>query len=346
LTKTNNKNTYKKVTLKDVAQKAGVSYASVSAVLNNASENSIRVGENTKHKILAAADILGYVPDVTARSLKSGKKSLIAVFTYEKNFPVKSDNEFYAFFAGVQEQAEQLGYDLLIINRRNTVDDTFSRVLFADGAIVIGVHKDTESIKTLVKHRFPIVFIGRREFEGIKTNWITFNYRPVIYELIGHLCSIGAESILYIEDTDSISEAAEDKKHFLYAAAAESRLNISVYALPRNVYTRESIASIQNARIVILSRISQIASFEALCNKLHIEIGHDLLAAVLEDDWTGLFSHWTRWSNRRMELGAGAVDLLIKLCTNAASELQDTAIKPELIKGKTTLGYAVAAQSL
>ena len=97
----NKKTVYKKITLKDVAQKAGVSYASVSAVLNNSPESRIRVSEKTKQKILQVADTLGYFPDIMARSLKSGKKSLIAVFTYEKKFPIEVNNEFYGFLVVV-----------------------------------------------------------------------------------------------------------------------------------------------------------------------------------------------------------------------------------------------------
>lgn len=110
--------TFKRVTLQDVAREAHVSYASVSAVLNGKDGKSIRVGKQTKEKILECAERLGYVPNMAARKLKSGSTTLIAVFTYEPMFPVESENEYYRFFVGIQETAEKLGYDILILNNR------------------------------------------------------------------------------------------------------------------------------------------------------------------------------------------------------------------------------------
>ena len=335
---TDEKRRYKKVTLKDVARKAGVSYACVSAVLNNPAESRIRVSENTKQKILEAADVLGYFPDITARSLKGAKKSLIAVFTYEKTFPVQSDNEFYDFFVGVEEEAERLGYDLLIINRRHTIDDKFPRVLLADGAVVIGVHKDADSIKTLVKRRFPIVFIGRREFKGIKTDWITFDYEAVIYELVCHIYDVCGRAAVYLEDADSLGEASQDKKRFLLAAALKKDLDITVCKTGGDSYAADCIAHIKKARTVILSRIKQIDGFEAFCKTQNLIIGHDIFAAVLEDDWTGRFSYWTCWSNKRVELGKSAVNLLIKHIDDCNIESKEIAVRPELIISQTTQG--------
>lgn len=335
----NKKTVYKKITLKDVAQKAGVSYASVSAVLNNSLESRIRVSEKTKQKILQVADTLGYFPDIMARSLKSGKKSLIAVFTYEKKFPIEVNNEFYGFFVGVEKASEKLGYDLLIINRRPTIDDKFSRVLFADGAIVIGIHKDAESIKTLVRQHFPIVFIGRREFQGIKTNWITFDYETVICELLEHMYKKYVRSFIYLEDIDSIGEASQDKKRFLLIAAAKKNMHIKTYEVNNNfTLKKDFIDDIKNKKAVILSRIKQIEPFETLCKREGIVIGKDILAAVLEDDWTGCFSDWTRWSNKRTELGESAVNLLIKHLADCNIESKETAVKPELIISRTTQG--------
>ena len=125
---------FKRVTLQDVAREAKVSYASVSAVLNGKDGKSIRVGAQTKEKILESAARLGYVPNMAARKLKNGSNSLIAVFTYEQIFPVESENEYYRFFVGIQETAEKYGYDILILNNRPTEENS-SRIVLADGAV-------------------------------------------------------------------------------------------------------------------------------------------------------------------------------------------------------------------
>src|SRR3712207_1200633 len=61
--------------IKDVAREAGVSIATVSRVLNDIDV----VNEETKKKVLAAIDKLGYRPNIVARSLKTQKTSTIGI---------------------------------------------------------------------------------------------------------------------------------------------------------------------------------------------------------------------------------------------------------------------------
>ncbi|MFA6906514.1 MAG: LacI family DNA-binding transcriptional regulator, partial [Sphaerochaeta sp.] len=140
---------FKRVTLQDVAREAKVSYATVSAVLNGKDGQSIRVAQKTKEKILECAASLGYVPNMAARKLKNGTNSLIAVFTYEQIFPVESENEYYRFFVGIQETAERLGYDFLILDNGPTGENS-SRIVLADGAVMMGVNRDDKGIERLV----------------------------------------------------------------------------------------------------------------------------------------------------------------------------------------------------
>ncbi|MFC8275594.1 LacI family DNA-binding transcriptional regulator [Streptomyces sp. NPDC057271] len=63
------------ITSADVARLAGVSRATVSFVLNNTPGH--RVSENTRARVLDAADRLGYVPHAAARSLRAGRSNLV-----------------------------------------------------------------------------------------------------------------------------------------------------------------------------------------------------------------------------------------------------------------------------
>jgi DNA-binding LacI/PurR family transcriptional regulator len=66
----------KKVTIKDVAKKAGVSISIVSFALNNVEG---RVSEKVKQKVIACANELGYVPNNYARQMRSKKSNTIAL---------------------------------------------------------------------------------------------------------------------------------------------------------------------------------------------------------------------------------------------------------------------------
>jgi len=95
----------KQVTLNDVAAHAGVSYQTVSRVINGKGE----VSEETRQRVLKAIGELGYRPNALARSLAAGRSRTIGVVTVE----------LYRFApsrigTGIQQRCQELGYRLLV----------------------------------------------------------------------------------------------------------------------------------------------------------------------------------------------------------------------------------------
>ena len=78
------------VTIKDIAEKTGVSYATVSRTLNHLSG----VNAATREKILAAAHEMGYRPNIHARSLKTNKTYSIALIVPDISNPFFADLAF------------------------------------------------------------------------------------------------------------------------------------------------------------------------------------------------------------------------------------------------------------
>lgn len=93
------------VTIRDVAQRARVGVATVSRVINN-SEN---VKFETRQRVLDAIDELGFVPNVAARQLSSGKTHIIAVVTLYFTLP-----SFANRLSGVQSILQDSAYDLVL----------------------------------------------------------------------------------------------------------------------------------------------------------------------------------------------------------------------------------------
>ncbi|NBK21652.1 MAG: LacI family DNA-binding transcriptional regulator [Spirochaetia bacterium] len=308
---------YKRVTLQDVAREAEVSYASVSAVLNGKDGQSIRVGAKTKEKILECAARLGYVPNMVARKLKGGINSLIAVFTYEQIFPVGSQNEYYRFFVGIQETAERHGYDMLILNNRPTEENS-SRVVHADGAVMMGVNRNDKGIERLVKNHFPLVFVGRREVSGANTHWVTFDYAAIIKEMVAHLAPLcKTRTLVYVEAKEAEYEPRKDKRAFLLEFAKQQGLSVVIVeADEKNVVDEAVWSLIMEHQMVVFDRICLLAPFENQLQERHLMLGIDSKGAVLEDDWLGGHGKWTRWTNQRRELGALAVEHLSALLSD------------------------------
>ncbi len=338
---------FKRVTIHDVAKEADVSYATVSAVLSGKDGQRIRVSKATKEKVFECATRLGYVPNLAAQKLKQGSNSMIAVFTYENMFPVEYLNEFYRFFVGIQEAAEKVGYDLLILNNRPTAANRSSRISLADGAVMIGINRDDKDILGLLKRKFPLVFVGRREVPGVQTHWVTFDYRSVIKELVSHITPFCHAGIVFIEDPGLGREPRQDKRQFLYESVLEHGFSISsIYVDDNHEISDDDMKKIFNQKVAVLDRLSQIASFEKHCAKAGLKIGSDIVACVLEDDWQGGHESWTRWTDRRVDLGSLALDYLSRMLKGESYDDLERFVPLQVVYAESTAAVTAIGQSL
>ncbi len=142
-------------TQSDVARLAGVSQTTVSQVLNNST--TITVPPETRQRILDAVEQLGYVPDHTARSLRTRRTSTIACAIPD------IANPFYPAFArGIQDVAEQYGYDLVLYNTDGMAEKERKALRLvqqgrADGLIVVLFGLTAHGLFPLLETGVPIV---------------------------------------------------------------------------------------------------------------------------------------------------------------------------------------------
>ena len=147
-----------KSTIKDVANKVGVSVATVSYVLNGKK----KISEDTKKKIYEAIEELNYVPNINAQGLNSHSSRLIGVVVpqTENGDKLMFQNAFYGEVLGsIEYWARQKGYHVIV----SATDTNESYLKLAkqrnlDGIIVIGMYPD-EFYKELKKTDIPIVLI-------------------------------------------------------------------------------------------------------------------------------------------------------------------------------------------
>lgn len=149
-----------RVTLKDVAARAGVTPATVSYVLNDKKS----ISGQTKRRVLAAIDELGYVPDLSARTLSMSQRSsrLIGVVVpqTEPGSRLMFQNNFYSEILGsIELHARQHGYHI-IISATDVGESylTLAQERNLDGIIVIGMYPD-EFYRQMKKTQIPIVLI-------------------------------------------------------------------------------------------------------------------------------------------------------------------------------------------
>jgi DNA-binding LacI/PurR family transcriptional regulator len=74
-------------TIRDVAERAGVSLTTVSYVLSGRSGGTTRVSPSTQERVMAAAGDLGYVPNQAARGMRRGRTDLVAIAIEDLEWP-------------------------------------------------------------------------------------------------------------------------------------------------------------------------------------------------------------------------------------------------------------------
>jgi DNA-binding LacI/PurR family transcriptional regulator len=204
--------------LSDVARLAGVSPTTVSIVLNGRVGRSVRVSQETQDRIWDAVRQLGYSPNPVARSLAGGRNRLMGVFTYEDIFPINTQNFYYPFLVGIEEEAHQQDYDLLLFTRSNSLSggrsiyvDGVNRLQLADGAILLGKNERRSELAQLHKDRFPFVFIGRRAIEGGEISYVGADYAQATSTIVDYLAEMGHRRITYFRLHEN-PESAEDRE--------------------------------------------------------------------------------------------------------------------------------------
>lgn len=144
------------VTLKDIADCAGVSMMTVSRVMNNKG----KVSEKTAAQIRAIADEMGYIPNSSARSLAAHSSKIIAVIMRDSEDGNPLAESYAPTFLGlITKEIQRRGYYVMIHFVESFSDITFRlRSWNAEGAIIIGLFDD-EVKKIQSSNHIPLVFI-------------------------------------------------------------------------------------------------------------------------------------------------------------------------------------------
>ncbi|MCY7360248.1 MAG: LacI family transcriptional regulator [Rudanella sp.] len=183
----------RKVSLKDIAQKAQVSTALVSYVLNGKEKES-RVGEEMAAKIRQIAQELNYQPNYLAQSLRSGKTQTIGLILADIS------NPFFANVARiVEDEAKRNGYTVIIgssdenANKsKDLLDVLIKRQV--DGFIIVSCEDSDEQVQELVDKHIPFVLLDRY-FPAIATDFISTDHYEAAFEGGKHLITNGYQRI-------------------------------------------------------------------------------------------------------------------------------------------------------
>jgi LacI family transcriptional regulator len=176
-----------KVTIIEVAEKAGVSFGTVSRVINN----DIHVKQETRERVLDAMKNLGYVANRQARSLAGGKSNIIGVLVPDLGTGYTGE-----IIRGIDAELSLTNLDLILYTTHRTASKEANYVAnlakgMVDGMLLVLPRSPADYIGTLSHRNFPFVLIdhqgtGRNCPAVGATNW-QGAYRATEYLIkLGH----------------------------------------------------------------------------------------------------------------------------------------------------------------
>lgn len=204
---TGNAKRSRKSSIKDVAERAGVSITTVSRVINKSSHP---VNDQTRAKVLKVAQELDYAPSALAKAMVTKATFIVGVIVGDAMDPY-----FAAIVRGVEDVAREMGYLVIVANsdREPDLEYQYLKTLNeyqADGVIFAGGGlKDKDYLKNVNRtlKRFnargaPVITLGDHLFPSFAV--IADNVQ-MTYDAASHLFSLGHREIGYISGPDTLT---------------------------------------------------------------------------------------------------------------------------------------------
>jgi len=327
----------RRVTMEDVARKAGVSRALVSLVMRG----SPKVSEGRRSRVLVAAEALGYRPNAMARGLASRRTQTLGVILNELH------NPFYAeIMDGIEDASGGLGYRLLASTggRRGGGEHRAIDMLLehrVDGLALVGPRLRTSEIAAAARH-VPVVVVAR-EVRHPAVDWIVNDEPEGARLVIGHLVGLGHRRIAHIDGGRGAGASARRRAY--EAAMREAGLGREIRVLGGD-YT--DVAGVRAAARLLESDRLPTAIFAAndilatgVIDRLEdagLRIPDDVAIVGYDNTFLAGLHHvsLTTIDQPRPEMGRQAVRALVDRAEGRRTEPLRLRTRPSLVVRSTT----------
>lgn len=230
----------KRITSRDVAEKAGVSRTTVSLVLNNV--EGIQISPETRQRVVDAANELGYVPDATAQALASRRTKAIGLVMTRTPHHISTDAFLPQIIGGMMEVVKDNKLRLLIESVEADHQDSayleLARAKHIDGMILLTPRLDDAGLKKLEEMDVPTVLMG--EIEGSNLYSVDVDNQAAAYRAVQYLLELGHTRIACITNAPPTYTAAPDRVRGYKNALLDAGLHPDEDLLRYGDFTPES----------------------------------------------------------------------------------------------------------
>ena len=302
-------------TIREVAENAGVSYATVSHVINN----TRFVSQETRERVQAAMTALNYRPNALARSLRQGKTNTIGLVLPD------SANPFFAEISrGIEDEAFKQGYSVFLCN---TELDTERELFYVDvlskkqvdGIIFVAAGDQADLLDFLLRQNMPVVMIDR-DLPNVEVDAVLTDHQLGGLLATRHLIELGHKRIACIAGPSSITPSAERIIGYR-KALEEAGLAYDEILLLRGDYHAQSGMDIthsilrMNPRPTAIFALNDLMALGALraASEAGYAVPRDLAVVGYDDLEIARFTNppLTTIAQPKKEIGAQAIHLLV-----------------------------------
>jgi len=325
-------------TIRDVAEQAGVSIATVSRVLNDRAD----VSAETRERVREVARSVGYSADPAARGLVTQRTQLVAVVVGDNAGHRDLSLLFFGkVMAAVSRRLAVAGIDALLLQEL----DVAPQHRF-DAAILIGVDGSDPLVTELWTHSVPLVGVDVR-VGGRRTAFVGSDHREGMRLALAHLHKLGHRRIAHVAGARNTVAGADRIAAFLRETAQRG------LALPDG-YVREadfsSAGGYRETRallelderptaVVAASDLMALAALQAI-RDAGLEPGRDVAVVGFDDLEAAALAHppLTTIRQDRAKLGVVAAERALELIEHTETTPPETILPVELIVRSSTAG--------
>jgi DNA-binding LacI/PurR family transcriptional regulator len=332
------------VTMRDVAEHAGVSPKTVSNVMSGYPY----IREETRRRVLASIDALGYQLNISARNLKSGRTGIIGLAVPELSLP------YFAELAdAVITAAEDHGLTVMIEQTGAVRERELAALARPRGHLVDGMlfsplalgPDDAEQLRT----QHPMVLLGERIFHSPVDHVMIDNVTGT-RAAVQHLLDTGRRriAVLGVHHGEKVGTAAIRYDAYAATLADAGVRPIQKLAIPAGPWHRDTGAQAMEALLASGAKFDAVLGLNdtlalgalRVLIKRGIRIPDDVAVAGFDDIDEASYStpSLTTVDPGRAQIATTAVELLVKRMNGDDSDHQEIVAKYELHIRESTTG--------
>jgi DNA-binding LacI/PurR family transcriptional regulator len=215
-------------TIKQVAEEAGVSMMTVSAVLRPQGKQNYPIAAATREKVLAAAQKLNYVPSAVAQSMRGQRINAIGVVLINPNARFQDDPYISGVVDGIISVANTAGQNTSLFTGQRWSNASESLSLFCDGRtdglIILSPSSDLDIVAALLDVGMPFVLVNGHS-DDPRVSSVDIDNCGAMKTLVGRVAALGHRRIAYLagrETSRSAQQRGEGYRRALTSAGVPS----------------------------------------------------------------------------------------------------------------------------